>query len=349
MNWTAGELAARVKGVVEGDPGIVLRGLAGLDEAGEGDLSFLANPRYANLVAGTKASAVIVGLDWSGDCPCALIRARNPDAAFAVAAELISPPPPRPQPGVHPSAVVAEDAALGQGVSVGPMCVICAGARVGAGTVLMGLCYVGERAEIGNDCLLYSHTSVSERCRLGDRVILQNGAVIGSDGFGYIREASGWRKIPQVGIVEIGNDAEIGANVTVDRARFGKTVIGNDVKIDNLVQIAHNVKIGDHTAIAGLVGISGSSSLGSNVQVAGQVGMVGHIHVGDGSVVAAKAGVTKDIPPGSFVSGFPAIPHDDDRRLHAMTARLPELRERVRDMEKRLSALEEPTAKGKQP
>jgi len=339
MTFTAGEIAARVRGTVEGDPSVELRGVAGLAEAGEGDLSFLANARYARLLGDTKASAVVVGTDWKGAAPCALIRVRSADAAFAEAAAMIVPPDPGPEPGIHRSAVVAPDAALGRDVTIGPQCVVGPGASIGDGTVLAALCFVGARAVIGRDCLLHPLASVRERCRLGDRVILHNGAVIGSDGFGYIREPSGWRKIPQVGIVEVGDDVEIGANTTVDRARFGKTVIGRGVKLDNLVQVAHNVRIGDHTAMAAQVGISGSSSLGANVQVGGQAGMAGHIHVGEGCVLAAKAGVTKDIPPGSFVSGFPAVPHRDDMRNQAMIARLPELRGRVERLERRMEEI----------
>jgi UDP-3-O-[3-hydroxymyristoyl] glucosamine N-acyltransferase len=337
VTFTAGEIATMVRGVVEGDPSVILRGLAGLAEANEGDLSFLANPRYARLVADTRASAVIVGLDWHGEARCTLIRTRNPDAAFATAAGLLVPPAPRPGPGVHPSAVVATDALLGRDVAVGPLCVIGAGAGIGDGTVLMGLCSIGAGVVIGRDCLLYPHSSVRERCRLGDRVILHNGAVIGSDGFGYVKEDGRWRKIPQVGTVEVGNDVEIGANTTVDRARFGKTVIGAGVKLDNLIQVAHNCVIGEHTAVAAQVGISGSTSIGSNVQIGGQAGTVGHIHVGDGSIVGARAGVTRDIPPGSFVSGFPAVPHGKEKKVRAMLARLPELRERVARIERKLN------------
>jgi UDP-3-O-[3-hydroxymyristoyl] glucosamine N-acyltransferase len=349
MIFTAGEIAARVRGTVEGDPSVQLRGVAGLAEAGEGDLSFLANARYERLVGATKASAVVVGPDWKGAAPCTLIRARSADAAFADAAAMIVPPDPRPEPGIHGSAVVAPDAVLGRDVTIGPQCVVGAGASIGAGTVLTALCFVGARAVIGRDCLLHPLSSVRERCRLGDRVILHNGAVIGSDGFGYVREPSGWRKIPQVGIVEVGDDVEIGANTTVDRARFGKTVIGNGVKLDNLVQVAHNVRIGDHTAMAAQVGISGSASVGAKVQVGGQAGVVGHVHVGDGAVLAAKAGATKDIPPGSFVSGFPAIPHRDDMRIHAMVARLPELRARVDRIERKMGKLDGKSRKGNPP
>jgi UDP-3-O-[3-hydroxymyristoyl] glucosamine N-acyltransferase len=182
--------------------------------------------------------------------------------------------------------------------------------------------------------------SIREYSRIGDRVIVHNGAVIGSDGCGYVREEDGWKKIPQVGVVEIGNDVEIGANTTVDRARFGKTVIADGVKIDNLVQIAHNVRIGRHTAIAAQTGISGSSTVGEDVRMGGQTGVSGHLHVGDHAVVGGQAGVTKDVPSATFVSGYPAMEHGKARRAHAHVMRLPAMKARLAEMEKRLAALE---------
>jgi UDP-3-O-[3-hydroxymyristoyl] glucosamine N-acyltransferase len=329
--FTLAELAERVGGTVEGDGTVAIRGLAGLTEAGPGDITFLANPKYAAAAAGTRASAVIVGQDWKGTCPCAQVRVKNPDAAFSVVASLLGPRPVEPAPGVHPTAILHPTVTLGVNVRIGPYCVIEEGVVLGARTSLFAGCYVGSFTEVGEDCRFYPHVSVRERTQIGHRVIVHNGAVIGSDGFGYVREASGWVKIPQIGVVVIGNDVEIGANVTIDRARFGRTVIGNGVKIDNLVQIAHNVQIGDHTAMASQVGISGSSRVGRNVMLGGQAGLAGHISIGDGAIVGAQSGVTKDVEPGSFVSGYPAMP-------------LPELKERVQAMEKRLSRLEEPGA-----
>jgi len=341
LKVTAGELAVRLGGRVDGDSCTVLTGLAGLGEAGPGDLSFLANPRYGNLVSGTRASAVIVHDKWDGKAPCALIRVENPDAAFASVAAMAAPVPPAVAAGIDPSAVVAPDARLGDGVCIGPLCIIRSGVEIGSGTVLMGLCYVGDNSRIGEDCRLHPNVSLRERVSLGNRVIVHNGAVIGSDGFGYFRTAAGWNKIPQTGTVEIGDDVEIGANVTIDRARFGKTVIARGVKMDNLVQVAHNVRIGEHTAIAAQAGISGSTTIGRNVQIGGQAGVAGHTSVGDGAIIGAQAGVTKSVADGSFVSGYPAMPHDKARKLHAMTARLPDLRERVAGLEKRLKALED--------
>jgi UDP-3-O-[3-hydroxymyristoyl] glucosamine N-acyltransferase len=317
-----------------------VRGLASLAEAGPGDLSFLANARYASQMAGTRAAAVLVAPDWRGTCPATLVRTPNPDRTFADAAALLGPAPaPRPA-GVHPTAVVSPQATVDASAHVGPLCVVESGAHIGARSVLVAGCYVGPETVVGNDCLLHPLSSVRERCRLGNRVILHNGAVIGSDGFGYTREGSAWRKTPQIGIVELGDDVEIGANATVDRARFGRTVLERGVKIDNLVQIAHNVRIGEHCALAAQCGIAGSARLGAGVQMAGQVGVIGHVEVGAGVIVGGQAGVTKDVPPGAIISGYPAMPHAEARRLHAHLKRLPEWKERVAQLEARLAAIE---------
>ncbi len=348
MAWTVAELAAKLGGTVEGDGGATVANLAGLREAQPGDLSFLSNPRYAGQMAATVATAVLVNNDWSGPCRATLIRVANADHAFADAARWLSPPPAEPPNGIHPTAVIAEGVELGPGVSVGPHCVIESGVKIGADTVLWALCFVGHGTSIGAQGRLYPMVSIREYSRIGDRVIVHNGAVIGSDGFGYVRAGEAWRKIPQVGHVEIGDDVEIGANVTIDRARFGRTVIGNGVKLDNLVQIAHNVRIGDHTAMAAQVGIAGSTVVGRGVMMGGQAGVSGHLVVGDRVNVGAQAAVTKDVPPDITVSGYPAAPHNEARRLHAMVARLPQLRERVVAIEERLRQLETSGGEGKE-
>ena len=222
MSLTVGELAERLAGTLIGDPVTEVTGVAALQDAEAGDLSFLANPKYSAAVAATRASAVIVNAGWDGDVSCAVIRVANADEAFSKAARWIIPPEPGPEPGVHPTAVLAEGVVLGDGVSIAAHCVIDAGCRIGDGTILGAGCWIGAEAQIGSDCLFRPHVSVRERCRIGDRVILHNGAVIGSDGFGYVRTPDGWSKIPQLGIVEIGDDVEIGANTTIDRARFGR-------------------------------------------------------------------------------------------------------------------------------
>jgi len=229
---------------------------------------------------------------------------------------------------------------LGKDVHIGPFCVVEPGARIGDRTVLVASNYVGAQVKLGADCLLYPQVTLREYCVLGDRVILHNGTVIGSDGFGYVQEGAARIKVPQTGIVEIGNDVELGANVTVDRARFGRTRIGCGVKVDNLVQIAHNVTIGDHSVIVSQVGISGSASIGQRTILAGQVGVAGHVTIGDDVVVGAQSGVPKDIPSKSFVLGSPAIPHDRFAKNHAMIMRMPLWREKVSALEARLAKLE---------
>lgn len=339
---TIAEIARRLNGEVEGDGSRVVRGVADIRNATENDLSFAANVRYAADVAATRAAAVLVARAWNKPAgSTTLIRVDDPDRAFAEATGMFAPPPPPVVPGVHPGAVVAKGVELGEGVSVGPLCVVEAGARIGARTVLRANVYVGHEARIGCDGLLYPFSSVRERCVIGDRVILHNGAVIGSDGFGYAVNAQGVRtKIAQIGIVEMGDDVEIGANTTVDRARFGKTRIGNGVKIDNLVQIGHNVVIKDHAVIVAQVGIAGSTEVGARVVMAGQSGAAGHLVIGDGATIAGRAGVVKDVPPGEVWRGMPARPIREVMRAEAAMLRLPELSRKVAELEKRLRELE---------
>lgn len=340
MSLTVSEIAGIVGGTLEGEGDATVSGLAGLAEAGGEDITFLSNPKYSAEAACTAAAAVIVSRSWKGDCPRPVIRVEDPDAALAVLAETLGPPPVRPEPGIHATAVVGEDVVIGRDVVIGPQCVVEDGARIGDRSVLWAQCFVGREAGIGEDSLLYPLVSVREGSLVGRRVIIHSGAVIGSDGFGYIREEKGWKKIPQVGTVEIGDDVEIGANVTVDRARFGKTVIAAGAKLDNLVQVAHNVHVGENAAIAAQVGIAGSTAVGDNVRMGGQSGATGHVEIGDNATVAARGAVTKDVPAGVLVSGYPAMPHDKARKLQAALARLPELRKRVADLEERLRRIE---------
>jgi len=339
-------LAAAVGGTVDGADDIAVAGVASLTEAMPGDLSFLANPKYAPQVQKTRASAVIVGKAFSGERPCALIRVENPDKAFTQAALMLSPKPVEPKPGIHPTAVIASDAAVGDGVSIGPYCVIEPGARVGARTILGASCYIGHGSTVGDDCRFHPHVTLREYVTVGNRVIIHNGAVLGSDGFGYYRQGEAWIKIPQLGVVIVGDDVEIGANTTVDRARFGRTVIGKGTKIDNLVQIAHNVQVGEHVVMAAQVGISGSARIGRGVQLAGQVGVAGHLAIGDNAVVLAQSGVTKEVPSGEVMYGMPAMPQVKAAKLHAHVGRLPELKERVGELERRIAALEGRSADG---
>jgi len=331
------EIVDQLGGALTGDGQIEITAVAGLGEASEGDISFLSNPKYAALVSSTKASAVIVPADWDRPAKCALLRVENSDQVFALAAELFYEAPPSPATGVHPSAVVAESAQLGEGVSVGAHCTIEEGVLIGANTVISANCHVGYKTRIGDDCFIYPLASVREFTEIGDRVIIHNGAVIGSDGFGYAVQEDGSRtKIPQIGKVVIEDDVEIGANVAIDRARFGKTRIGKGTKVDNLVQIAHNVVIGEHSVLCGQAGISGSTTIGSRVILAGQAGLAGHLTVGDGAIVGAQAGVMKDVPPKEFVIGAPAMPHLQVKKMIANMITLPKLKDKVKQLENEL-------------
>lgn len=339
------EIARRLGGRVEGNPEAMIGGLAGIRDGAPGDLAFVANTRYVAAAATTKATAVIVAEDWSRPCSAILIRVKNPDKAFSEAAHWFAPPPVVFTPGLHPTAVIAESARLGKEVFIGPSCVIEPDVSIGDRCVICAGCYVGHGALIGPDSKLHPHVTLREYSRIGSRAIIHNGTVIGSDGFGYVQEGDTRKKIPQIGIVVIGDDVEIGANVTIDRARFGQTRIGNGVKIDNLVQIAHNVTIGDNCVIVAQAGISGSTAIGPRSILAGQVGIVGHLEIGSDVIIGAQAGVSKDVPPGTFVLGSPAIAHERFLKINAHIMRLPELKDKVTLMEERLAKLEQQLSK----
>ena len=339
MQLTAREIAQLVGGELAGNPDTVVTGMAGIREAQPGDLSFVASPKYLGAVKTTQASVVILAHKAVVETTRALIRVDNPTAAFTKVVERVAPPAVKFGAGVHPSAVVAPTAKLGRNVSVQPTAVIEDGVVIGDRTVIGAGCYVGHGAQIGADCLLYARVVVRERTIIGDRVILHGGVVLGADGFGFETVSGKHRKIPQVGIVEIGDNVEVGANSTIDRARFGKTRIGRGTKIDNLVQIAHNCVIGEDCIICGLVGLAGSTIIGNRVTLAGQVGIAGHLTIGDDSIIMAQAGVTKDVPPGSFMLGAPAVPHTEFKRINAAIHRLPITVAKLRELEQQLSEM----------
>jgi UDP-3-O-[3-hydroxymyristoyl] glucosamine N-acyltransferase len=344
VKLTIAQIAEKIGGTLEGDGLAVIDGVAGIADAGPNEITFLSNPRYFAAAATTRAGAIVAGPGWNGPQRCPIIRVKDVEKASTAVIILFTPPEIKIEPGIHATAVIADTVKLGREVTVGPCCVLEAGVVVGDRTRILAGCYLGHDSMVGCDGLLYPNVSIRERTRIGDRVIIHCGAVLGSDGYGFAPEQKDGklviRKIPQTGIVDVGNDVEIGANVTIDRARFGKTRIGNSVKIDNLVHIAHNVTVGECTGIIAQSGISGSVSIGSRVILYGQAGVAGHLTIGDGAVVGAQAGVTKDVPPGTFVSGYPAMPHDKAAKAHAGLMRIPQLKERVAEIEKRLSALE---------
>lgn len=345
MKLTLGEIAARLGAELNGDPAIEITGIGGVRDGGPGDLSFVSQPRYAADAAASQVSALLVTRDWNKPVPAALLKVDKPEVAFTQIARLFMQPFPEYPAGVHPSAVVHATARIGDGVHIGPHVVVESGAVIGAGSRLLAGVVVGQGAHVGENCLLYPHVSLREYVRIGNRCILHNGTVIGSDGFGYAVDKQGVRtKIPQIGIVVLGDDVEIGANCAVDRARFGRTKIGNGVKIDNLVQIAHNVVIGDHAVIVSQAGIAGSTIIGHHVILAGQVGVNGHISIAPGTVVAAQAGVAQDTKPGQQLWGTPARPMKEALELNAHLTRLPKLRKQVAELEARLLALEQKNA-----
>ncbi len=318
-----------------------ISGVASLEDAREGHLSFLSNNRYLKHLATTGASAVIVrkGIET----PPNIIPLSVDDPYFALV-QVLSVFNPRTREdvaqGIDPLASVSPDASIGSNVSIGPFSVIGKEAAIGDGSTIGACTVVLARASIGKNCLLYPNVTIMDRCVIGDRVIIHAGAVIGADGFGFAPHGRGLHKIPQIGIVRIGDDVEIGACTCIDRAAFGETFIAQGTKLDNLIQIAHNVKIGMSTVMAAMTGIAGSAEIGSGVKIGGQSGIAGHIQVGDGSSLAAGAGVTKDVPAGATVSGYPAIDHMQDLRLEAALRHLPELLKTVKLQEERIQELE---------
>ncbi len=344
-DYTLGEIAKIVGGEVIGDAGLKIRGIAGIKEAVEGQITFLANSKYESYLSITKASAIIAV--ENGNFSGSMIRVSNPYLAFLKVVTLFSRSPMERYPrGIHPTAVISDTAHIGREVSIGAYCVIGDNAVVSDRVTMLPLVCVDEGAHIGDDCLIYPHVEIREKCEIGRRVIIHSGAVIGSDGFGYAREGCLHQKIPQIGIVRLEEDVEIGANCTIDRATTGVTLIGKGSKIDNLVQIAHNVVIGENSVIAAQAGISGSTELGDNVVIAGQAGLVGHIKIGEGARVGAQGGVTKSVLPGVSVSGYPAREHSLSRKIYAATTRLPDLLKDFRDLQNRVKALEKGLGSG---
>jgi UDP-3-O-[3-hydroxymyristoyl] glucosamine N-acyltransferase len=332
------DLAPRLGCGLRGNGEVEVHRVSGIEEAGPGDLTFLANPRYSPKLGATRASAVIVAPEV--DCPLPSLLSPNPYLAYARAAALLHPAE-RPAPGVDPTARVDPQAVLGEGVHVGPLCVVGRGVRVGSRSVVHASVVLYPGVEIGEDCALHSGVVVREGCRLGNRVVIQNGAVIGADGFGFAKDDHGrYQKIPQVGIVVIEDDVEVGALTAIDRAAMHETRIGRGTKIDNLVQIGHSVLVGEDTVLAGQVGIAGSSRIGSRVTLAGQVGVAGHLTIGDGAVATAQTGIPNSVEPGAMVSGYPAIENRQWLKASAAFVKLPDLKRRVRDLEERLAALE---------
>ncbi|MCM3881947.1 MAG: UDP-3-O-(3-hydroxymyristoyl)glucosamine N-acyltransferase [Vicinamibacterales bacterium] len=333
------ELAERLNCRLEGDGGLDIRRVAGLEQAEPGDVTFFANPRYAPALRRTRASAVILK-DDAPAAPCAMLRTQEPYLAFANALSLFVAAP-QPALGVDRLSYVAPDATLGQDVSVGPFSSVGRGARVGDRTVIYPNVCIGEGAVIGNDCVVHSHVAIRERVVVGHRVIIQNGAVIGGDGYGFVRRSDGThQKIPQTALVVLEDDVEIGANTTIDRPAIGETRIQAGAKIDNLVQVGHGVNIGRNALLAAQVGIAGSTTVGEGTMLGGQVGVGGHISIGKHAAAVGQSGITNSIPDRAFVSGYPAIDNKEWLKSSAVFRKLPAMRRKIAGLEERILALE---------
>lgn len=336
MEITLAVLAECLGAELRGDPDAPVSSVASLEHATEGALSFLANARYRKHLRGTHATAVILQAEYAGEAPGAVLVASNPYAAYARAAALISPQP-SACPGVHPTAVTGENCRIDESASIGPNCVLEDGVVIGAGTRLAAGSFVGRESAIGAGGVIHPNVVICQGVAIGDRVMIHPGAVIGSDGFGLARDDGHWLKVPQLGGVSIGNDVEIGANTTIDRGTLDDTVLEDGVKLDNQIQVAHNVHIGAHTVIAGCVGISGSARIGSRCMVGGGVGIVGHLEIADDVTITGMSMVTQTITrPGVYSSGLPAQENTAWCRNTVRLRQLDELARRLQALENKL-------------
>jgi UDP-3-O-[3-hydroxymyristoyl] glucosamine N-acyltransferase len=329
------ELAKKLGCRLEGKPGIEIRGVAGIDHAEKGELTFLANRRYAPLLKTTRASAVLVeeGVGLPGDGGLAALRTKNPYLAFAHALEVFHAAPVY-KPGIHETALIAASAKIGKWAHIGPYCFVDEEAEIGERAVLHSFVTIYRGAKMGADFFAHAHAVVREGCLLGDRVILQNGAIVGGDGFGYAKRADGsWHKMVQTGPAVLEDDVEVQANACVDRATVGETRIGRGTKIDDLVLVGHASRVGANTMLCGQVGLAGSTKIGENCILAGQVGTAGHLKVGDGTVITAQSGVPNDVPARGLYSGYPVVENREWLKMMAALKELPGLVKRVRELE----------------
>lgn len=334
------EIAQFIKGELVGNGDVLIKGISGINEAKEGDISFLLSSKYENLIRSTKASGLVVPKDLKNAFGKSLIKVDDPSSAFSQVINLLFPDRiPHPK-GIHETAVVSKKATIGRKIALGPYVVIEDGALICDNTIIYPFCYIGKNTKIGENCIIYPNVTIREEIVVGDRVIIHSGTVIGSDGFGYDTKRDGTHvKIPQLGTVVIEDDVELGACVTIDRARFAKTVIGKGSKIDNLVQIAHNVVMGPHCLVAAQTGISGSCEIGRNVVFGGQVGVSDHLKIGDFVMAGAKTGITKSFPAKTVLFWYPAKPVEKARDIIASIGLLPKLFKRVRALEAKIKEL----------
>ncbi len=341
MMLTLAQIADMLQGDLQGDANCTIEGVAGFEAAGPSDITFAASAKFLKQWDRCRAAAVLVPREAPKQLPGNLLRVDNPQLAFNRLVRVFHPRQP-PWSGIHPRAFVAPDAVIGDGTAIGPFAVIGAGTTIGKRCILHAHVVIGARVTIGDDTEIFPNVSILDETRIGNRVVIQSGTVIGSDGFGYVREGDVYHKIPHIGYVQIDDDVEIGACNTIDRATFGRTWIQKGVRTDNLVHVAHNVIVGENTLLVAQVGISGSTTIGRNAILAGQAGVSGHLTIGDRAIVGPQAGIAQSVEPGAIVSGSPEMPHSQWLRVQRTLPKLPELAKRITQLEKRLSAAPPP-------
>lgn len=342
MEFPAAQIAMLVNGTIEGDATITVNSFGKIEEAREGQLSFLANPKYEDYLYRTKASVIIINATFELKQPVTATLIRVPDAYSAFATLLTKYQEIRQQSlaGIQQPAYISASASYGSNVFIGAFAYLGEQVKVGNNTKIYPNAYLGDHVTVGNDCVIHPGVKIYHDCVIGDRVIIHAGTIIGSDGFGFAPQADGsFKKVPQIGNVVLENDVEVGSNTTIDRATIGSTIIHAGAKLDNLIQVAHNVEIGSSTVIAAQAGISGSTKIGKGVMIGGQAGIVGHIHLGDGAKVNAQSGVSKSIDPGKAVTGSPAYEYTAALRSQAAARKLPELEKKIKELESLLKQL----------
>lgn len=338
MPYTVGQIAALVNGEVVGNPDLLIKGFASANKAKEGDLTFAESEQFFQLAENGGASAILIDKDFKSDKKT-IIKVKNVRVAYAKLIPIFHPEK-KPEPGIDKFASISATASIDPTAYIGPFCVVSDNAKIGRGVILYSNVYVGAGAIIDEQSVIFPNVSIYHNVKIGKRVRIHSGSVIGSDGFGYVFDGTQHLKIPQVGDVVIEDDVELGANVTVDRGALGSTIIKKGTKVDNLVQIAHNVEIGEHCILVAQVGIAGSSKLGNFVTLAGQVGIAGHLTIGDGAILMAKSGLMNNVPAGEKWMGIPAQPDRQMKRILISMQKLPELLQRVSELEARLSKFE---------
>jgi UDP-3-O-[3-hydroxymyristoyl] glucosamine N-acyltransferase len=333
------EIAGHLGGILEGPGDIEITGPAKVEEAESGDITFISNSKYKTFLKTTKASAVIIDKNFNEQLEIPHIKVENAYMGFLLLLKLFDPKRGIDLNEISKNSNIARDVQIGENTFIGPGVFIGSKTKIGRNCKIYPGVIILENVVMGDDCILYPYVSVREYCIIGNRVIIQNGAVIGADGFGFAPHKGSYQKIPQIGNVIIHDDVEIGANTTIDRATVGATRIGKGSKLDNLIMIAHNCSIGENTVIAAQTGVAGSTKIGSNVTIGGQVGINGHINIGDSSIIAAQSGVTKDVEPNSVLMGLPAIPIMENKRINVSMRKLPENMKRIFELEKELLLL----------